>query len=138
MRISDWSSDVCSSDLCIEDLPPRKYAGTLTIIRGDIGPHAHLSQNHDRITNISEHQTGGEVKGTNPALGHEQHIGAAHNQGRTHYQPRPKLPPAAAAAIHQAPHEGIEEKEIGRAHVQTPVTNAPFVCRLPLYRKNTQ
>src|SRR3546814_3914365 len=110
MRISDWSSDVCSSDLCIEDLPPRKYAGTLTIIRGDIGPHAHLSQNHDRITNISEHQTGGEVKGTNPALGHEQHIGAAHNQGRTHYQPRPKLPPAAAAAIHQAPHEGIEEQ----------------------------
>src|SRR3546814_17835537 len=64
MRISDWSSDVCSSDL----------------------------------------------KGTNPALRHEQHIGAAHNQGRAHYQPGPKLPPAAAAAIHQAPHEWIEEQ----------------------------
>src|SRR3546814_8105670 len=52
---------------CIEDLPPRNYAGTLTIIRGDIGPHAHLSQTHDRITNISEQQTGGEEKRTNPS-----------------------------------------------------------------------
>src|SRR3546814_5617415 len=26
MRISDWSSDVCSSDLVFKDLPPGRYA----------------------------------------------------------------------------------------------------------------
>src|SRR3546814_4864289 len=33
-------------------------------------------------------------------------------------------------------YEQPEDDEIGRAHVRTPATNAPLVCRLPLEQKN--
>src|SRR3546814_8061186 len=34
MRISDWSSDVCSSDLCVERLPPRRRRSTHSSVVG--------------------------------------------------------------------------------------------------------
>src|SRR3546814_3990159 len=37
----------------------------------------------------------------------------------------------------QAMHQTTFDEQIGRAHVWTPVTNAPLVCRLLLETKNT-
>src|SRR3546814_11989804 len=37
MRISDWSSDVCSSDLCARLRPARLFSGVLRLPRGDAG-----------------------------------------------------------------------------------------------------
>src|SRR3546814_10106253 len=45
MRISDWSSDVCSSDLDLEDLSNR----LLRIVSGQLGTAAQLGLRHDTI-----------------------------------------------------------------------------------------
>src|SRR3546814_6538589 len=39
MRISDWSSDVCSSDLLIEDVTGQSYAAHVTAILRGAGLH---------------------------------------------------------------------------------------------------
>src|SRR3546814_14997677 len=42
MRISDWSSDVCSSDLGQSAIVPSLYAGLQLILPGEIAPgHRH-------------------------------------------------------------------------------------------------
>src|SRR3546814_957578 len=38
MRISDWSSDVCSSDLPIFERPQRREAGWLPVLQRQIDP----------------------------------------------------------------------------------------------------
>src|SRR3546814_9167312 len=48
MRISDWSSDVCSSDLLEQDAGLRNYAETGTLINGEISKELLLAIFHHR------------------------------------------------------------------------------------------
>src|SRR3546814_9907312 len=96
MRISDWSSDVCSSDLG-NGLPRRK------------------PQRGERVR--LRHQFRGLID--------DRNAGAAVALWPTDN----RVPAEAGIQGHRAP-----LSEIGRAHVCTPVTNAPLVCR-PLLDK---
>src|SRR3546814_1957715 len=90
MRISDWSSDVCSSDLILN------FAQNL--LRFDDERVALLFRGED---------------------GRTERISYAELRRRV----------AALAAALRTSGVGIGDREIGRAHVRTPVTNAHLVCR---------
>src|SRR3546814_6522794 len=109
MRISDWSSDVCSSDLAqqlgaiLEADAAR--AGGIGVERPEVAMH------QNAVADVL-HQTA-EVVADGGRLG-----GAA----RCRRGLRRRL------VLHYQP-------EIGRAHVRIPVTNAHLVCRLLLQKK---
>src|SRR3546814_10817168 len=117
MRISDWSSDVCSSDL----------PGVLTYRDLD---------DVDAML-IAAKACGNAVVIGGGLLGLEAAAGLA-EQGMqvtvVHLMPtlmERQLDPAAGYLLKRAVEQrGI--KEIGRAHVRTPVTNAHLVFRLLL------
>src|SRR3546814_10528969 len=58
MRISDWSSDVCSSDLALADL----YAPMMNRLAESSGTLKKLSFNVIRVVDVSRWATDGEVK----------------------------------------------------------------------------
>src|SRR3546814_6700003 len=103
MRISDWSSDVCSSDLAA--------VGLLL-----------LDEHRGRAADLAV-----EEAGKRPFAGRPQAGGTrlAQRHGELRHPGRRR---ALARRI---------GKEIGRAHVCTPVANAHLVCRLLLEKKNT-
>src|SRR3546814_7168309 len=113
MRISDWSSDVCSSDLVIclvAEIGPA--------LRGD--PDAVDIDDIQRI--ISDPRSIGNVERI--ILSPQESV-------------RAEIKFLCAAMGGDAfGHDG-PEPEIGRAHVCTTVTNAHLVCRLLLEKKNT-
>src|SRR3546814_7804742 len=115
MRISDWSSDVCSSDLLAE-------VGAV-----DVG---HEREAHVAITEIAQRLAGHHRAEVRAADADADHVADALAR-----MPRP-LP--AAHALGEGRH-AVEHLvhlcEIGSAHVCTPVTNAQLVCRLLLEKK---
>src|SRR3546814_2501331 len=102
MRISDWSSDVCSSDL------------KAVLGRGQIGMGAE--------PDLAPAGGGGKTLGLD---GKQRMFLGAGAEGM-HLD---------NFAYQFAPHTSSCEKEIGRAPVRTPVTNAHPVCRLLLEKK---
>src|SRR3546814_5343046 len=125
MRISDWSSDVCSSDLLKERTAPFDC----------------LAGAQDRLRQAQ----GGRIRGKTMT----QDIGSALEQLESVVRDRPAAPDASASyvaslaakgrgKIAQKLGEEATDTKIGRAHVGTPVTNAQLVCRLLLEKKNTE
>src|SRR3546814_4029942 len=125
MRISDWSSDVCSSDLWAE----------IGVARADRLPRIDLvgllTGNWIRMlgstTSFDTWSTGAELSG--PLF--DGGTGAANVRGaQARYR-------EAAEALRGAVRTGTRDvEEIGGAHLCTPVTNANLVCRLRIEQKN--
>src|SRR3546814_6040995 len=109
MRISDWSSDVCSSDL---HAAGRGAVPVDALALAPIGGRCHVGLPFDDVADVAE-QPGIENGVDRRAV--------------------------VAGAVVQALHPGVPGRwiEIGRAHVCTPVTNAHLVCRLLLAKKKT-
>src|SRR3546814_2840391 len=123
MRISDWSSDVCSSDLL--SFPLLVAAGTTGSLLGAVFWYIigrwlgcdrlkRWADRHGRWMTMSLEDV------DKAAEWFGRHAGKAVLFGR--------LVPAVRTLI-SVP-EGIDGMEIGRAHVCTPGTNAQLVCRL--------
>src|SRR3546814_6026769 len=129
MRISDWSSDVCSSDL--QGGQRRAYVIWTRLIRPD-GASINLASpaiSFDGTTGLEGQVNSNFFKRFGSALllsvvGGLSTIAS----GGTSVVLGGAGQSAAAAAAEQGP-------EIGRAHVCTPVTNAHLVCRLLLEKK---
>src|SRR3546814_10104845 len=107
MRISDWSSDVCSSDLVEQHAVAAAVAEPSLEHRlpGDLPRCAVVAE----TVLVHVHAV-------------DQHAAVA---------VRPRRMPGQRRALEPV------VAEIGRAHVSTPVTNAHLVCRLLLENKNT-
>src|SRR3546814_1168856 len=116
MRISDWSSDVCSSDLA--DLLADAGDATYDIL----AEKGHL----DDIAVDAVQQ---ELR----RAGERRKVA-----GISHFQRLRTLVHAPVGDDHDTEvteivaEMEIDREQIGRAHVCTPVTNAPLVCRLML------
>src|SRR3546814_10884735 len=100
MRISDWSSDVCSSDLAPQHQP--------------IVGHFYSGDRHLAPLAPTLHPTQQDANADRP--------------------PRPLNDGLILMLVWLQQH-GRGLREIGRAHVRTPVTNAHLVCRLLLEKK---
>src|SRR3546814_7475513 len=109
MRISDWSSDVCSSDL-------RQIGVRLARLQGRCQkPHAMTDQTATpRVFSASVPLKGRIAIPGDKSISHRSLMLSAIAEG-----------------------ESRVTGKIGRAHVLTPVTNANSVCRLLLVKKNT-
>src|SRR3546814_3885494 len=113
MRISDWSSDVCSSDLLRGHL----------VIEIDAG-RGHL------VPGLSPRATVGLLAHGSPLRTAPKPAWLPRKAG-VGGEMRPERPAQADGGT-----EGRNAMEqIGRAHVWTPVTNAHLVCRLLLEKK---
>src|SRR3546814_1588400 len=119
MRISDWSSDVCSSDLArAKALIEKIITHAITKYNfSSVGYYEHPDLPPESVLVID--QKGGDAS-----------IEFAGATNRT-------FELMLDAAIRENPGKSIffKQHQIGRAHVCTPVTNAPLVCRL-LLEKN--
>src|SRR3546814_1990127 len=122
MRISDWSSDVCSSDLfadeAIEAIEANRNRPFFLYLAFN-APHTPLQAtkaDYDKLPQIKDHKT--RVYGAMIAQ-LDRRIGDV------------------MAKLKEA---GIDDNtlvKIGRAHVCTPVTKAHLVCRLSLEKNKT-
>src|SRR3546814_10706123 len=119
MRISDWSSDVCSSDLIvITAVDGSTDAGAKGLRRGDVI----ITANNRPVATQADLDA--QVK-------------AVSAQGRSAIllQVLRRGPPAVFLPVRLREQYG----QIGRANVRTPVTNAHIVSRTLLEKtKNTQ
>src|SRR3546814_10122762 len=115
MRISDWSSDVCSSDLML-DIDEGQW---------------------DRVVDLN-------LKWTFFAMQAAARAMAARGGSIVNLSSRSGSQPCPPTAHYGAAKAGVDSLtdtaaldwgQIGRAHVRTPVTNAPFVCRLLLEKQ---
>src|SRR3546814_5064127 len=145
MRISDWSSDVCSSDLTLTTLKVQEipsgydaahYATERLTIAARDGTEVPVSIVYPR---------GFPRDGSRPLFlyaygAYGMAIPPGFSTGRLSLLDRG----FAYAIAHirggddlgqQWYHDGKLEKQIGRVHVRTPVTNAQLVCRLLLEKK---
>src|SRR3546814_6928784 len=136
MRISDWSSDVCSSDLRqtkeadrAADLQTWKIKQDYTRENPSAPSDAGLLEWWESLP--------AERKASYAAMKDVQSPIAVSGPGGTFRVPRQleqqgggDLRAQAEAAI-----SGGADPEIGRAHVRTPVTNANLVCRLRREKK---
>src|SRR3546814_3996716 len=142
MRIRDWSSDVRSSDLFTDPVPEKhehryREAGILTFhgTAQFTGPNT-LRVGDDRLTGRNILIASG-AKPIKLGIHGEQHL--IDNEGFLALETLPQRIVLvgggyiAAEFSHIAARAGAQE--IGRAHVCTPVTNAPPVCRLLLEKK---
>src|SRR3546814_10167577 len=120
MRISDWSSDVCSSDLACRSRRARQVA-TRPVIKHRIWSRTSAKeQKKPRIRGAFSCN-----HGTERLLRNHPH----------HLQALVRIAPLVVVPAHQLDEGRVEQ--IGRAHVCTPVTNAHLVCRLLLETKHT-
>src|SRR3546814_5264907 len=133
MRISDWSSDVCSSDLEADwDNYRRSLANYLQ-------PRAQGSAFSDFYLRFFAHhlraiaKPGGLFEDTTvtrlPWRGQVRRV-------RTVVYRRKSA--AQTSRRGQSPEQALTticDRQIGRAHVRTPVTKAQLVCRLMLEKK---
>src|SRR3546814_5884347 len=127
MRISDWSSDVCSSDLpALAKTAARVEASDERNLYRNVA--ADFVNRHAKRKNRSWQETArllglrpdpdtdGELKPIKGGLADNKKWGARRVQEIARRDIRELI-------------DGIEERgEIGRAHVCTPVTNAQLVC----------
>src|SRR3546814_3280707 len=116
MRISDWSSDVCSSDLCVES-STNSADGALPGSLQCAPEEASARNSNRRLSPIL----------FTPHL--RAACGGCHEPGK-----RPgrtwTIPSRSPGTT--PPDGATGQFQIGRAHVGTPVTNAHLVCRLLL------
>src|SRR3546814_3307054 len=101
MRISDWSSDVCSSDLIPRGIWYTAVSGIWQTVWLEPVADLHIADLR-AVPDIDKGELTVDVALSNTAT------------------------PSDAVRI------TARDKEIGRAHVCTPVTNAHLVCRLML------
>src|SRR3546814_7836063 len=146
MRISDWSSDVCSSDLTVEArtvldwsavngtgvstaILPEAQNGLFdfTVSMGNGGP---LLQQLQMLPAGDYVLEGHSIGIEQPARSRPYWIVRCQTGGEIG---RVELPHSSQAG---GRFQGAI-RERGRAHGCTPVTNAPLVCRLLLEKKNT-
>src|SRR3546814_8752094 len=120
MRISDWSSDVCSSDLLLAELQVAVHGqsfSTPAVTDNLVPSYPAAAEHHFNIGML--------------------HTALAGRKGHADYAPCSLDDLKAKQYDYWA-----LGHEIGRAHVSTPVTNAHLVCRLLLEKKkktkNTQ
>src|SRR3546814_8202952 len=118
MRISDWSSDVCSSDLVagarIGDASAVKMIRSV-IVKGIEALTAEAMIAAERA---------GVTKTVLASLGGEWPAQADYNLERMLVHGLRRAAELDEVAI------TLDDLEIGQAHVRTPVTNAHLVCRL--------
>src|SRR3546814_9928453 len=121
MRISDWSSDVRSSDLQHRDLG-----------RG-------VEVEERRSLRLALHEVDRAVLVLKTQLV-EQPDGAQDAGRGCSVEFHQCLAPSVCGHAFQIDERGAAEstRQIGRAHVCTPVTNAHLVCRLLLEKKKYQ
>src|SRR3546814_8419691 len=116
MRISDWSSDVCSSDL----------AELHFSLAHDAAPSVAAAAGAAPSTGASP--TGGTASGTPSPSSSLAALGLARVTVSENAYGSPFTAPVAS----MIDSSGVVIQQIGSAHVCTPVTNAHLVCRLPL------
>src|SRR3546814_9893502 len=122
MRISDWSSDVCSSDLVFLSNGPGDPAATgeyaVPVIK------ALLERDMPIFGICLGHQMLGLAAGAKTAKMHQGHRGANH--------PVKRLADGAVEITSMNHGFAVDNAslQLGRAHVRTPVTNAHLVCRI--------
>src|SRR3546814_7432733 len=128
MRISDWSSDVCSSDLPATRWPVRRWRRS-----SHGGDDAWRSGPGGRLLGCgrmcSTYQATGTVRVSFILLGvgGDPRRGGGQDRGELAAIPQPPLELLLQRAA-EIVADGAEAVEIGRAHVRTPVTNAQLVC----------
>src|SRR3546814_4383636 len=115
MRISDWSSDVCSSDLDLESV--RQSADAK--IRTERGQPMVFAQETASGEDFADYINWREKHPSDDVMTQLLHAEFKDETGTMRKLTRGEL----LAMINM---------QIGRAHVRTPVTNAHLVCRLPL------
>src|SRR3546814_1140973 len=128
MRISDWSSDVCSSDLQPDLTPIRRACET-------IGRALHAGQNAI-VCFESTVYPGVTEDICGPLL--EQVSGLKHGADfHLAYSPERINPGDRERTLRKIAKVVSGDSEIGRAHVCTPVTHANLVWRLLLKQTET-
>src|SRR3546814_9712288 len=126
MRISDWSSDVCSSDLVIAiDAEPVAAGKPL-----QLGVHARAQAGRSR--------RGLRVECLDSVAVLSLDGGAGATTLEIPTRRRGWLDPGRLRISTTRPLGLARAWEIGRAHVCTPVTNAQLVCRLLLAKQNNR
>src|SRR3546814_7872487 len=120
MRISDWSSDVCSSDLLAAG---NGRADFLTAYAGFLGQYLDLIRSGAAPSSFESASLGN----INAFLAYAGRTGRLADLGA---QDR-----VLAQAYPAFLRGGGNPDKIGRAHVCTPVTNAQIVCSLVLEKK---
>src|SRR3546814_2875025 len=121
MRISDWSSDVCSSDLALVTVEREGVlASYVTEISGkDPVIEVKMPGSYAPDVYVSVLAVRGRVDGFWSWLSHP-----AYKWGLPFGPPVATQPTATVDLAKPA------DRQIGRAHVWTPVTNAHLVCLL--------
>src|SRR3546814_8647260 len=126
MRISDWSSDVCSSDLGVEQVDPayfrteRRWQQLQGALEEDATGQAHAEPE------VAKHfGTVGTL-----ALDGEGHLAAGTSTGGMTDKRYGRIgdSPIIGAGTYANARCAVSGK-IGRAHVGTPANNAHHVCR---------
>src|SRR3546814_9609483 len=118
MRISDWSSDVCSSDLQFN--APTLCKLVCDGVKDDADQPIHLGNAKLWILGCQRLDKLGSDHATTPPVA-----------GSTDTQQHYRLTLYTSGKRLRSP-------KIGRAHVRTPVTNAHLVCRLLLKQHKKQ
>src|SRR3546814_10664837 len=134
MRISDWSSDVCSSDLGAQALEMTKWFDT----------------NYHFMVPEFTHGQAFALASTKPVDEYREAKALGYRTRPVFLGPVPYLKPGKSKdptldplsplagllpvylEVLRRPADGA----LGSAHVWTPVTNAQLVCRLPLEKNN--
>src|SRR3546814_7216767 len=120
MRISDWSSDVCSSDLVARDRPVPRPERTAPTPRSPLQPHGPAVDRSGPDDSDADRRL---------LLRHPFRASAVR---RSAFEPSvPLVLPPWPGGCDNRPLDVLEEPswQIGRAHVCTAVTNAHLVCR---------
>src|SRR3546814_9074087 len=139
MRISDWSSDVCSSDL------KKRYSLLADATHPSPDPRKNTSLPHPGASHPQCGTTGLATprrsfpacpdtrKRRSPARADAPATRPVrHPPPFRRFPDRPALPRTTGRQDHP-----MRQRDAGRAHVCTPVTNAHLVCRLLLENKKT-
>src|SRR3546814_4501369 len=143
MRISDWSSDVCSSDLVAEPFRIPSNSMMPTLLTGDfilVNKFAYglrLPISNTKIVPIGEPERGDVVVFKPPQHPEQDWIKRVIGlPGDTiEYKDNQVFVNGQPLAYERVGDYVGVGSESGRAHVCTPVTNAHLVCRLLLEKK---
>src|SRR3546814_3301410 len=130
MRISDWSSDVCSSDLFHPVIAARTGDEDALVVEGAVPPGLIVHWLPPPTDKSKKKRPKGDDVDDAIATTVAQIVRMLEHG---------KLRDPSSAQVGgdgMRPVGASDIAEIGRAHVGTPVTNAHLVCRLLLEKKN--